>query len=259
MKKILVLNDFVSWGRIAGSQVDTILTYKGLDVMFVPTALISNMFYMGQTAKLDTSSYMEETLKKWSKSDIVFDAIFIGYVTDYKQKNIITDFLENLSYKPLVVHDPIMADNGSLYKGLDPKIIDIHRDIGELSDILIPNFTEASLLADKKNSKVNELIEILSKGEKKVIITSVKTEDTPMILSYNGKEIEEIPYEHIDESFAGTGDIFDGIFLANYLESGHLKEAIVKTKDSISNILRKKIIDDPKNHDIRIESYLNLI
>lgn len=259
MKKILVLNDFVSWGRLAGSQVDAILTYKNFDVLFLPTALISNIFSEGGVSILDTSEYIEKTLKRWKNSGQIFDAVLIGYLKNSRQKDLIIDFLNSLDHKPLIVHDPIMADNGVLYNGVDPSIVDIHRQISQISDIIIPNFTEAKFISGNNNENLENIVNTLGDNDKKVIITSVKDNDSHKIISYDGKELNKIPYEHVNRSFAGTGDIFDGIFLATYLKTNNFKSSIVKTKDTISEILKNKLHDDSESIDIKIEKYLDLI
>lgn len=259
MKKVLVFNDFVSWGRIAGSQVDAILTYKNIDVLFLPTALISNIFSEGGVAILDTSSYLEESLERWKNLDHDFDAVFVGYLKDSKQKDLIINFIESLDYRPLVVHDPIMADNGSLYKGVDPSIVDVHRDMANFADIILPNLTEAKFISNKKEASLEEILESIGDKKKKVIITSVNDKDSYKIISYNKGLIEKIPYQHVDRSFAGTGDIFDGIFLANYLETRDFNQSIVNTKNIITQILERKLIDDKNSIDIKIERYLDLL
>lgn len=259
MKKVLIFNDYVSWGRIGGSQVDAILTYKDIDVLFLPTALISNMFSLGEISILDTSQYLEKVLNKWANLDIIFDAIFIGYIKNFYQKDLIEKFISSLPYKPLIVHDPIMADKGALYKGLDPNIVNIHKDISKLSDIIIPNFTESYFLTGKKTKNIIKIIEELSRNEKKVIITSVKNHDSHNILAYERGKLEKIPYNHIDQSFGGTGDIFDGIFLVNYLNTGNFFSSIRKTKDSVSKILEKKVKDVDGRIDIKIEKYFSFI
>lgn len=259
MKKILILNDFVSNGRIGGLQVNTILTYKNFDVYFLPTALISNMFTMGDIEISDTTSFVENTLNLWAKSKINFDAIFIGYIKNSSQKNMIIDFIKNLSYKPLIINDPIMADNGFLYKGLCSDIIDIHRDLLEISDILIPNFTEAKILSSNDYNDPIDIIKNISSHKRKAIITSYMDKKGSRIIAYDKKNIKEFFYEHIDKSFYGTGDIFDGIFLSNYLNSCDFFSSVLKTKKSMSKILRKKMSVDPDTNDINIERYLDLI
>ncbi|MDD7305295.1 MAG: bifunctional hydroxymethylpyrimidine kinase/phosphomethylpyrimidine kinase [Peptoniphilaceae bacterium] len=259
MKKILIINDFVSWGKIAGSQVDTILTYKGYDVIFLPTALISNIFSKGGFSDFDTSPYIKESLDRWKDLGVKFDAVFVGYLKNSRQKDLIMTYLQSLDQKPLVIHDPIMADKGTLYKGLDPSIIDVHRDFSKISDISIPNFTEAKFISQSKSEDPLTIAKIIGENNKKVIITSVNDENSHNILAYNGKEAEKISYDYIDKSFAGTGDIFDGLFLEAYLKTYDFRLSIIKAKDTISKILKTKVASDEKSIDIKIEKYLNLL
>lgn len=258
MKKILLLNDFVSRGKIAGHQMNAILSYKDMDVFFLPTALISNKFKLKKFDILDTGDYIKNSLQVWKELNIKFDAVFIGFIKNQEQKNIIIDFIKNLDPETLVVLDPIMGDIGSLYSGLDQSIISIYKEVMEYAHIILPNITEAGLLCDKKTDHISPILDILSSKKRKVIITSAKIDSSYYIVAQENDKKTFLPFEYIDKKFAGTGDIFDGIFLANYLNGANLEKALKKTRDSLSNILNENI-DKSDGSDIVIEKYLHLL
>ncbi|EEB36210.1 hypothetical protein ANHYDRO_00862 [Anaerococcus hydrogenalis DSM 7454] len=63
----------------------------------------------------------------------------------------------------------------------------------------------------------------------------------------------------MNKSFGGSGDLFDSIFLAYFLENKDLKQSIKKTKDMISKVLNYQIKLDDKASDINIfEIFKNL-
>lgn len=258
MKKILVLNDFVSYGKISGIQIDKILSFKNYEVFFLPTALISNMFSLKKTEELDTSDYIRRTLLLWNDIGIQFDAIFIGFVLDKEQKDIIIKYLSSLKNNPTIIVDPIMADDGKLYNSLDKSIIEIYKEIIEKASVILPNITEAKLLTGIKDDNLEEIITKLSENNKKVIITSA-VEETDHFVIAKDKEISKFYFEYIPISFEGSGDVFDGIFTAYYLENLNFKESIKKCVDVLSEILKESRKDKQEKNDIKIEKYLNLI
>ncbi|MFQ7098462.1 MAG: hypothetical protein ACLRUN_14075 [Christensenellales bacterium] len=49
--------------------------------MMLPTALISNTLNLGRAAMLDTTDYLMESLETWKSLGLLYDLVYIGYVT----------------------------------------------------------------------------------------------------------------------------------------------------------------------------------
>ena len=248
MSQILLINDFVSRGKIAGNMVDPVLSHAGHDVYFLPTALISHNFSLGNVATLDTNKYIKDCLNVWKKLDFNFDLVFIGYIENIEQKNIIVDYLKTLADQVLVIMDPIMGDDGSLYPGLGDEKIQIYKEILAYADIIIPNHTEASLL-DLDN--FDDLLE----HNKKYVITSVEEDEKSYTLGISDK-LHRVFYEKLDAKYAGTGDLFDGLFINNYLETSDFNLSIERTVKDMSKILSIQNEDFKDNISIAIEAIL---
>lgn len=230
MSQILLINDFVSRGKIGGNMVDLVLSKKGHYVYFLPTALISHNFSLGNVVEIDTSKYIEECLNSWTKLNFKFDIILIGYIESAKQKDLIINYINSLSYKPLIILDPIMGDDGSLYQGVGKEKIDIYKDLLKISNIILPNHTEAKLLGlDNFEKLVN--------GGRNYVITSIEESDRPYTLGISDS-LYKVYYEKIDVKYAGTGDLFDGFFLSYYLENNDFNLSIEKAVRDMSKILR---------------------
>ena len=60
----------------------------------------------------------------------------------------------------------------------------------------------------------------------------------------------------LEKSFGGSGDLFDSIFLANYLKNNDFLLAIKNTRDMIACILDMQIKIDDKENDISINEIL---
>lgn len=251
MSRILLIGDFVSKGKIAGNIMEPVLSYSGHDVFFLPSALISNNFSLGNVAIFDTTDHMINSLKVWDKLDLSFDIIFVGFINDTRQKEIIFSYIASLSNKPLVILDPIMGDNGKLYKGVGKEKIDIYKQFLSIADLVLANVTEASFLGldDYKN---------LSKDDKKYIFTSLKDKDGFYNLAID-YDLNKKYYQRIDHDFAGTGDLLDALFINYYLKTDDFKKAFFLAMDKIYEILAKNKNDYPDDADIHIEKYLYLL
>lgn len=248
MSKILLINDFVSKGKIAGNIMDACLSYKLHQCYFLPTALISHNFSLGNIAKLDTSSYIKDCLDSWDKLGFTFDIIFIGYVENKKQKDLIIDYINKIKYNPLIVLDPIMGDDGKLYKNVNNDKLEIYKDLLKIAHIIIPNSTEAKFLGLCDFDK-------LLATNKKYLITSLDNENKPYNLAID-KDLYKVYYNKIDLNYGGTGDLFDSLFLDYYIKTKDLKKSMEFTTEDISKILeiqKKKYGTHPS---LAIESIL---
>lgn len=250
MKNVLVLNDFVSKGEIAGRLMASVLSYMDCEVFLLPTAMIANNFSLGGNAFYNIDEFVKDSLINWQNLGIKFDLIFIGYVEDKSQKDMIKDFINNLDYDPIIVFDPIMGDDGSLYPGLDAGKVDNYKDLLDIADIIIPNETEAKFL------EINE--EEILNSKQKLIITSALRDKESVVLLYNKKEIQ-IPYDKQKLKVGGTGDLFDGLFIGYLLKNHDIKTSIEKTSKDIIKIILANDRDYPGASEINIEKYLTLI
>lgn len=247
-KKILLISDFLSCGNIGGNLVRDVLSFYAYNVDFVPTALISNKFSISPIEISIQSDYLKNTLKVFKEQEKSYDAIFIGFIKK-DQVDIIKDFVKD--YKCPIFLDPIMGDKGSLYKSLDESIIKVYKDILDVADIILPNFTEASLLTDYKFDNPRSLLDYFSSFGKKLIITSVK-EGNKFYIYAKEFDFIKVEFKYISHSFGGTGDLFDALFINFYLAGFSFIESIEKTRIMIEKILKKQMEIDPKTSDIDI-------
>ena len=250
MKNILILNDFVCLGKIAGRLMSTVLSYMDYEVFFLPTSLIANNFSLGKNAFLNTNDFVEKSLKNWKDLNFKFDLIFVGFIEDEKQKDIIIDFINSLDYRPKIVFDPIMGDNGKLYESITADKISTYQSFLDIADITIPNQTEAKFLALD--------LDLFLDGKHNLIITSLSENGKNLIRLIN-TEITDISYEKVDVSPGGTGDLFDALFIGFYLKNMSIKEAIKKTSSSITKILKAQKELDPYPREIYVEKFFDLI
>ena len=80
---------------------------------------------------------MKRIIGKWEQLDIHFDAFYSGYLGSPQQAQIVEDFIQKFRRpSDLVVVDPVMGDNGSLYKGISEDMVTEMKKLICLADII---------------------------------------------------------------------------------------------------------------------------
>ena len=269
MKKICCVNDMPGVGKIALSAMSPILSINGIDVSYLPTALVSNTLDFGKFDILDTSDYMNKTVDIWNELGFKFDCISTGFMINPKQIEIVEKLINNHQDKKdlLVVVDPIMGDDGNLYNGIDESNVSIMRKLSSYADILIPNYTEACFLTDLykcKNSITKEEAKYLidktkTLGCKSVVITSVVVDNKHFVIGYDNKlnKYFNIEYDYIDVRFPGTGDIFSAVLISNVLNGKDLFDSTKHAMEIVKEIILNNIDKKEKFYGVDIERYIS--
>lgn len=270
-KKILLINDMPGYGKVALAAMNPILSTLGHNLFSLPTALVSNTLDYGKFKILDTTDYMEESLKIWEELDFSFDCIATGFILSAKQVSLISDYIQKQKHHKLfVMVDPIMGDEGKLYNGVPSETVDNMRNLCSIADLVVPNFTEACFLTKKFLNKqhvsleeAKELINTLRNfGSASVVITSVETpEGGHYVCGYSACEEEyfNIPYTRIPIQFPGTGDMFSSILLGNLLHGVSLQTSVQKAMDLVYAFILKNKDTQDSFRGIAIEESLDLL
>lgn len=269
MKKVLLIGDMVGYGRVALTPMISILSHMGLQVSTLPTAIISNTFDYGLFQISDMTEYMKKTVEVWNKLKFNFDVIVTGFVNSREQVEIIHQLIQSQPEKPMIISDPIMGDDGNLYHGLSQEIASHVNTLIRISDVIIPNRTELSLLTgetyvDNYSEKTlqEQIQKIYRSGTASVVTTSTHLEGESCIYTYDAEEKNyyRVPYQHVPFKFAGTGDIFTAI-LTGYLANGYsLHSSLPKVTDTLSKILEKeKNRSVNEVRDVAIERHFHLL
>ena len=271
-KNILLINDLPGYGKVALSAMLPILSKMGYSLYNLPTALVSNTLDYGKFEILDTTSYMENTIKVWNELGFQFDCISTGFILSSKQVDIITNYIKSQNNPNLlVVVDPIMGDDGKLYNGITHETVAHMKELSSYADILIPNYTEAAFIADLftdksslTKSEINALIDkLVSQGSKSVVITSIieKDSNNHFVCGYDDKSKSYfyLSYDYIPVRFPGTGDIFSAVMVGELLKETSLELSVKKAMDIVARLIEKNIDSQDKFKGIFIEKDLDSI
>ena len=194
---------------------------------------------------------MKKYLGHWKDLKIQCNCIYTGFLGSPRQIMIISKFINDLALQdPLVVIDPVMGDNGELYKTMDNEMVEKMRSFIKSADIITPNYTEAAFLLNQEYKKVIEEEEIkdwlyqLSKmGPKTVIITSVPVlpgKEGTNVAAYDKDDgrFWKVKCDYIPAHFPGTGDAFTSVIVGSILQGDSLPIALDRAVQFITQAIR---------------------
>lgn len=268
IKKVALLHDVCAVGKAGAMNMIPILNAMELEVCLIPTMLLStHTGGYGKPAVYPVSpDYIRGCAEHYKKEQITFDFIFVGYLGRCDMVGGALDFIRQFP-DAKVVTDTIMGDNGKFYGNFDAQYLQAIKKLLPVSDLILPNYTEACFLAgmeyreNPEPSYQNAVYEKLCQcGAKDMVITSVAAgERTEIFYSENGKKDRLfLPCE--PNGIHGTGDVFDGVILGNYMQDVPLKENIIKAHEFVRACIKETYRYDYQKRDgLLIEKMLSLL
>lgn len=269
-KKIVLMNDSVGYGKVALFAMNPVLSRMGYELFNLPTALVSNTLDLGKYHILDTTEYMKNTLQVWEEIGFSFDAVSTGFVVSKAQTELLTSFCKKQSEKgALIFTDPIMADGGKLYNGMTGETVELMRKQIAVADYIVPNYTEACLLAGfdyrpegASEQELREIAEALcTLGAKSVVITSAKIygNSGQSVFGLDGKrgEFFRVDYEEIPARLPGTGDLFSAFLIGKVLDGSSLKTAATYAVTTMKKVIEWYMANGDGFKGIPVERFLD--
>lgn len=238
LKRVATIHDLSGFGKCSLTVVLPILSAAGIEVSALPTALLST-----HTGGIDGYTYRDLTedmrpiMSHWKSLDITFDAVYSGFLGSFKQLEIVREFFVNFKTEGnLILVDPVMADNGQLYKIFTPEFAIGMRSLCEMADIIVPNMTEATLLLNEPYQPgpytqayiENILVKLSKLGPSKIVLTGVYFREPELGVASYDKETQVTSYytvSKLEGYYHGTGDVFASALLAGLLNDYNLTEA----------------------------------
>ncbi|WP_373601413.1 pyridoxamine kinase [Paraclostridium bifermentans] len=267
IKKVAAIHDLSGVGRCSLSVALPILSALKVQCCPFPTAILSSQTGYPKYSFLDLTNEMNTYKNIWQELNIEFDCIYSGFLGSINQIDIVSDFIDN-NKSALIVVDPVMGDDGSIYPVFNNIICDKIRDLVKKSDIVTPNITEALILVGEDYSKNNlnkaELIELAKKvsnlGPNKVIITGIISNGIISNLAFDklSNKIYFTSSEFNNISYSGTGDIFTSIITGMILNGYSLEDSINKANKFIHNTVSyTSKFNHDRNDGVMFELFLN--
>ncbi len=229
-KRILTIQDISCVGQCSMTVALPILSACGHETCILPTAVLST--HTGGFGKPVVQHLEVDGMwKHWKEQGITFDAVLVGYLGSISAIEMVSEVLdEMLAPGGIAIVDPAMADHGKLYSGFDGNYAAAMQKLCEKADIMIPNITEAAMMAgmdyraDFDETYIDELLDRLP--GKDVVLTGVGfSPDRTGCAVRRGGEVTFFHTPKVGKSYAGTGDMFAACFTGALMQEKTMEEA----------------------------------
>lgn len=243
-RTIAYLNDLSLAGGCSTAAALPVIAALGCECIALPTAVYStHTGGFGKPVVSDQNEFIARALDHFKDAGVCADALLSGYMASPAAAQNARKAKKALGCA-FCVHDPAFADGGGLYSGMTSETVDAHRALAADSDLVLPNVTEALVLAGEpadfrmSDRLFRELARRLSREYRESVVTGLATESGSFNAVIKGGDISMIPYLPSPGAYPGTGDLFAAIVTSRVL-NGHSVVAAVETAAKIV----KKAID----------------
>lgn len=238
-KTAAAIHDISGLGKCSLTAALPVLSSAGISVGVLPTAVLST-----QTGGLNNYTYrdlasdLRGIMSHWNSIGVKFDAVYSGFLGSAEQVDIVLDFVKQFSSEGSVfLCDPAMADNGKLYDTFDNLFVNQMKKLCMHADIIVPNFTEASLLLDceyKKPPYTKEYVESLCRcladtfGVQNIVLTGVEFDKSMIGAAAFNRKTDTVSYslrQKVEGMFHSTGDLFASSLLGAILNGFDINKA----------------------------------
>lgn len=251
-KRLVTIQDISCFGKCSLTVALPVISSLGIETVVLPTAVLST--HTGEFEGYSFHSLYDEFEKienHWKKLDLTFDAIYVGYIGSEKMIDKVAEFIDYFRKDATVFIDPVMADGGKFYSGLDKSYAKKLSALCKKADIICPNFTEALILAgespESENKNIEKILKKLSEISKNVIITGIPDGSVMHTATCSsGNKINTITIPHKKGPFYGSGDLFASAFIGMYINGYPLENASEFACEFVSDCIEKTLDEREK-------------
>lgn len=244
-KRILAISSQTVFGPVGNSVIAPTLQRLGHEVLQLPTVVLSNHPGHGKpegpTLDPKTMWQMLEALQHLNALQPC-DAVITGFFASAEQVSVAAQNISKMRVENpelLVLVDPVMGDNGSLY--IKPKTAEaIQQQLMPLATITTPNAFELSWLTGQLvNDEASALAAASKLKTAEVIVTSVPGPGIQLSTLLHAADISTCHHvtklTHIPN---GTGDLLAALYLGFRLRHAPT-EAFANTMTRLEEAVRK--------------------
>jgi pyridoxine kinase len=266
---VISIQSQVAWGHVGNSAAVFPMQMHGIDVIAVPTTLLSNRpGYPTIRGRVLDAPLVADLLLGVEERGAVDTSkmILSGYLGSPEIAAVVADFVARAKARnPKLTYccDPVLGDRdrGLFVQAEIPPLV---RDrLCRLADIITPNHFEFEFLCGTKATTVDQVMAqaqaLLARGPSTIVVTSAELADTP------DGEIETLAIERSKEGFtegfkegftekfkawrvrtpklpispSGTGDLFASLFVAARVRGSDTPDALVHATSAIFAVLER--------------------
>ncbi len=256
MKRIITVQDISCVGKCSLTVALPIISAAGVETAVLPTAVLSTHTAFPKFSFCDLTDEIQPISDICAELSIDFDAIYTGYLGSFRQLGLVSDLIDRFKPKAKVIIDPVMADNGKLYKGFTPEFAAAMAELCSKADLIIPNLTEASFMlgipyvSDYDEEYIRTVLKKLcTLGCKAAAISGVSlTPDKIGFYLYDKESDSYFSYfnDKLPMSFHGTGDIYASAAVGAMMRGYSTSEALSIAVD-YTLLCMRKTLEDPEH------------
>lgn len=257
MKRIMTIQDISCVGKCSLTVALPIISAAGVEAGILPTAVLSTHTMFSKYTFCDLTDEITPIADTFKALDIDFDAIYTGYLGSFEQLALVGKFMDDFKREgTTVLIDPVMADNGVLYKGFTEEFAASMAKLCGKADIVVPNLTEASFMLgipynpDYDEDYIKDVLKRLTGlGCPKAALTGISLEDDKIgVYYYDSEKDSYFSYynEKLPVSFHGTGDIYASSALGAMMRGISIEDSLAIAVDFTLECMKETMAD--KNH-----------
>ncbi len=237
---VLSVQDISCVGQCSLTVALPVLSALGHECAILPTSLLSSHTAFSHTTLCNLEKEIPSIFDAWRAEEIRFSGIYLGYIGSVPAiKALHRIFSEFLIEGAPIILDPVLGDNGELYRHFDKSYVDAIRDLLPYADVILPNLTEACLLADMPfcpSPDANMLALLHSSlqglGARSSVITGIHTSSDRIAISIDdGKTSMDYETPFIKRPSHGAGDVFASVVAGRIFADGKLADAAKEAAD----------------------------
>jgi pyridoxine kinase len=254
---VISIQSQVAYGHVGNSAAVFPMQMHGIDVIAVPTTLLSNRpgYPTIRGRVLDAQLVADLLLGVEERGALdTSQAILSGYLGSPEIAAVVADFVERAKARnPTLTYccDPVLGDRdrGLFVQADIPQLV---RDrLCRLADIVTSNHFEFEWLCGAKATTIEEVIAqaqtLISRGPTTIVVTSAELADTP------DGQIETVAVERsqarsrawrvrtpkLPISPSGTGDLFASLFVSARVRGSDTRDALGHAASAIFAVLER--------------------
>jgi pyridoxine kinase len=250
---VISIQSQVAFGHVGNSAAVFPMQMHGIDVIAVPTTLLSNRpGYATLRGRVLDTELVADLLRGIEERGAVDEASMIlsGYLGSAGIAAVVADFVERARLRNPALRytlDPVLGDRDrGLFVQTDiPALV---RDrLCPLADIITPNHFEFEWLAGAKVATTDLVIAqaaaLLTRGPSTVIVTSAELADTPddqidTLAVERGRALR-VRTPRLPISPNGTGDLFAALYAASRVLDKDTPDALAHAASAIFAVLER--------------------
>ncbi len=251
-KRVAAIHDISGFGKCSLTVALPVISAAGIEVSVIPTAVLSTHTggFTGFTYR-DLTDDILPIANHWCTLGLKFDALYSGFLGSFEQIDMMEKVFDRLrSDETLIMVDPVMADDGALYKVFPDNFPDGMRKLCAHAHIIVPNITEAALLTRQiyregpytREYIENMLKELAALGPQRVVLTGVYFDEHSLGAAAYDAQTGTVDYafaQRIQGSYHGTGDVFASALLSAVLRGFPLAESAQIAVDFTTESIRR--------------------